>query len=67
MNLHPVNSSRISAVGWENDTLYIRFHNGALYAYDGVSRQEYNTFLSSSSLGSALARLEKRHPYHPVS
>lgn len=66
MNLQPVNSSRIAAVGWESDTLYIRFHDGALYAYSGVGRAEYEAFMNAPSLGSELSRLDKRHPYKKI-
>ena len=66
MDMQPVNSSRISSVGWENNTLYVQFPDGALYAYDDVSRQEYESFMSAPSLGSELSRLDKRHPYRRI-
>lgn len=59
-----VSSSRIRSVGWENNTLEVEFHDGAIYHYLNVSREEYLNFMSSSSLGSALSVLDKRHPYH---
>lgn len=66
MQRHPVSSSRISSVGWENDTMEVQFHNGSVYQYHGVSQSEYQSFLGSSSLGSALSKLDKIHPYNPV-
>ncbi len=66
MNMVSVSSSRIRSVGWENNTLYVQFHNGATYAYDNVTASEYNDFMNSASLGSALSRLDKVHSYHKV-
>ncbi len=63
---HPVSSSRIANVGWENDIMEVQFHNGAVYQYYGVSQSEYQSFLNSPSLGSALSRLDKVHRYHRV-
>ncbi len=63
---HPVSSSRIANVGWENDVMEVQFHNGAVYQYYGVSQSEYQNFLNSPSLGSALSRLDKIHNYRRV-
>ena len=63
---HPVSSSRIANVGWENDVMEVQFHNGAIYQYYGVSQSEYQNFLNSPSLGSALSRLDKIHTYRRV-
>lgn len=62
----PVSSSRISSVGWENDVMEVGFHNGAVYQYYNVSASEYNAFLSSPSLGSALSKLDKIHKYRRI-
>lgn len=66
MYRQPVSSSRISSVGWENNVMEVQFHNGAIYQYYNVSHTEYINFLNSSSLGSALSRLDKVHPYKRV-
>jgi hypothetical protein len=66
MNMIPVSSSRIRSVGWENNTLYVQFHNMVTYAYNNVSKYEYEDFMNSSSLGSALSRLDKLHSYRRV-
>ena len=63
---HPVSSSRIANVGWENDIMEVQFQNGAVYQYYGVSQSEYQSFLNLPSLGSALSRLDKVHRYHRV-
>lgn len=46
---HPVSSSRIANVGWENDIMEVQFHNGAVYQYYEVSQSEYQSFLNSPS------------------
>lgn len=61
-----VSSSRISSVGWSNNTLEIEFKDGAIYQYHGVSEAEYHDFMNSPSLGSALSRLDKIHPYNRI-
>jgi len=66
MNRQYVSSSRIRSVGWENDTLEIEFKDGSIYHYYNVSESEYQNFMSSSSLGSALSRLDKIHRYSRV-
>ncbi|MDU4598737.1 MAG: KTSC domain-containing protein [Clostridium sporogenes] len=64
--MQSVSSSRISKVGWENNTLYVQFHDGVVYAYNNVTNPEYKNFLNSPSLGSALSVLDKIHSYHQV-
>ena len=58
-----VSSSRISSVGWENNTLEVEFHNGAVYQYYDVTQSEYESFMSASSLGHELSVLDKHHRY----
>ena len=66
MHRQYVSSSRISSVGWDSDVLEVEFKNGAVYQYHGVSESEYHAFMNSDSLGSALSRLDKVHPYNPI-
>lgn len=66
MQRHPVSSSRISSVGWENNVMEVGFPDGAVYQYFDVSQSEYTAFLNSNSLGSALSRLDKVHRYRRV-
>jgi len=56
----------MTSVGWENNVLEIEFTDGAVYQYLNVSHAEYIAFINSSSLGSALSRLDKVHPYRRV-
>lgn len=66
MTMQSVSSSRMNKVGWENNTMYVEFKNGQVYAYNNVSNSEYESFLNSSSLGSALSKLDKTHTYNRV-
>lgn len=66
MNRQYVSSSRIQSVGWENNTLEVEFKNGAIYQYYNISQAEYIDFINSTSLGSALSRLDKTHRYSRV-
>ncbi len=66
MNMQPVSSSRMRGVGWEDNTMYIKFNDGALYAYYNVSEDEYINFINSPSLGSELSKLDKIKRYRKL-
>lgn len=66
MRRQSVSSSRISSIGWENNTLEVEFHNGAVYQYFNVSAAEYQNFMNAASLGSELSRLDKIHRYQRI-
>lgn len=51
MNMIPVSSSNIASVGYENGTLYIRFHSGGLYEYTNVPAALYQGLMSAPSKG----------------
>lgn len=61
-----VSSSRIRSVGWFDNTLEVEFKDGVVYQYHNVSSSEYQSFISSGSLGSALSRLDKIHPFNRI-
>ena len=61
-----VNSSRIRSVGWQDNTLEVEFHDGAIYQYYNVSSSTYSSFICSPSLGSALSRIDKVYPYRRI-
>lgn len=63
---HSVSSSRMNSVGWDNNTMEVEFKDGSVYQYHGVTQVEFQNFLNSPSLGSALSRLDKIHPYNRV-
>ena len=51
MLMTSVNSSNISSVGYEGNTLHIRFNSGGLYAYYNVPASTYRNLMSASSHG----------------
>lgn len=44
-------SSQIAAIGHEGETLAVQFHSGAVYHYEGVNEETYQSFLSADSAG----------------
>ena len=66
MNWIPVSSSRMEAVAHDGKEMYIRFTDGAVYAYANVTTSDFNNFLNSPSLGRELVTFQRLHPYRPV-
>lgn len=46
-----VQSSNIKSVAWQSDTLYITFHSGCTYRYEGVRIDTYNALVEAPSVG----------------
>ena len=64
--MHPVASSNVQAVGYdaENQTVYVQFLNGSVYAYKGVPEHEFENLKTAPSVGSYLNRYYKNvYPY----
>lgn len=61
-----VNSSNIAEIGYNRLqlTLFVRFHSGALYRYDGVTNAEWDAFDAASSKGQYLNKAIK--PKYPA-
>ncbi|MEK6591569.1 MAG: KTSC domain-containing protein [Pseudomonadota bacterium] len=51
MNMVPVASSNIAAVGWEGNILAVEFTSGQTYRYTGVSRALFDRMMSAPSKG----------------
>lgn len=49
--MHPVNSSNLASVGYENGVLRIAFHSGDVYDYYNVPETVYNALISAESKG----------------
>lgn len=49
--MHPVKSSNLSYIGWQDNILYITFNNGKKYKYNNVARLVFNNLKQSSSAG----------------
>jgi hypothetical protein len=58
MEMVPVASSNIAAVGYDESTkmLQVQFNNGRMYRYVGVPNGEFQNLLNASSVGSYFAR-----------
>ncbi|WP_399388333.1 KTSC domain-containing protein [Thermoanaerobacterium sp. CMT5567-10] len=61
-----VSSSRICMVGQVNNVMQVRFRDGAIYEYYDVTKPEFKDFMSSSSLGAVLSKLDKAHSYRCI-
>jgi hypothetical protein len=62
-SLVPVRSSNIKRVFYRSDTLFIQFHGGEIYAYEGVSVTTYAGLMSARSTGGYFARnIETAYP-----
>ena len=67
MNMIPVNSSNLYAVGYDGSTLRIQFHSGGIYDYVGVPESVYNGLMNASSKGSYhAANIKNVYPYRKI-
>ena len=59
MNLEPVSSGHIEAMGWEeeNETMVVRFKSGKSYVYPNISFDTFESIKESPSIGKALNAL----------
>lgn len=65
----PVQSSNLSAIGYdsETETLEVEFLNGTAYEYRNVPQVVYEQFMNASSLGSFFNReISKNYPYSKI-
>lgn len=51
--MHPVSSSSIAMVGYDEESqeAYVEFHKGGLYIYRGVPPQEFENLWKAQSVG----------------
>ena len=64
MRLEKVESSVISSVAYDNNTLIIKFVSGGIYAYSGVPFNIYDNFLKAESKGKYfLSDIKDRYNY----
>ena len=67
MIMHPVNSSNLTSVGYENGTLYITFHSGETYSYSGVPETIYHGLMAAGSHGKYFhAHIKNVYSYHRI-
>lgn len=67
MQMISVSSSDISSIGYENNTLYVRFNKGGLYSYSGVPYTVYNSLMNAPSHGKYFAaHIKNTYPYSRI-
>lgn len=61
-----VTSSNLAQIGYDDKAMqmYVRFHGGSLYRYDGVTAAAWHAFITASSLGTHLNKVIK--PTYPA-
>jgi hypothetical protein len=52
IEMAPVVSSQIAAIGHDGNTLAVKFSSGATYYYSGVSQEDFAAFKDADSIGS---------------
>lgn len=65
MEMVPVQSSNVKALGWEDEVLEVEFVKGGKYRYTGVPEEIYNILLNADSVGKAFYRYirPRQHEY----
>ncbi len=63
MNMIPVESSNVKAVGHDPDTntMHVQFHSGETYAVDGVDSEKHAAFMGAESKGRHFHRAFRKH------
>lgn len=51
VDMTPVTSSNINAIGFSNGKLYVEFYSGQVYTYYNVDRMIFDEFLNAGSKG----------------
>jgi hypothetical protein len=46
-----LNSSTIDSIGYDGNTMTIKFKTGGIYRYSGVTQQEHDDLMASKSAG----------------
>lgn len=64
MQMIPVSSSNLNAVGYENGTLKVAFNNGSAYIYSNVPHNVFDGLMQASSKGSYFDQHVKKAGYH---
>lgn len=65
VEMHPVVSSNVVSVGWNDktDMLYVKFKQGPIYGYVGVSKEEFEDVLKAESVGKAIHAIKSTHGF----
>jgi hypothetical protein len=69
MTMEPVESSNLKEVGYDPDTqvLRVKFHNGGLYEFDGVSEEKHAALMAADSKGRHfMTHIRHHHEYRRI-
>jgi len=61
-----VSSSNVSAIGYEDGVIQVRFKNGSVYQYFGCSEGLFQSFLNASSKGRFMHQYLVHKPQHKI-
>jgi hypothetical protein len=59
--MHPVKSSQISYIGYDEDSkeLFVTFKNGSTYKYEDVPKNRYEQLMNCESIGKYFGEMIK--------
>lgn len=67
IQLTPVKSSNIAELGWNDGVLHVRFKNGGLFSYSGITNAMYDELLKAESIGSHFSKhIKTKHKGTPL-
>nr|DAH96251.1 MAG TPA: KTSC domain [Caudoviricetes sp.] len=67
MQMIPVASSNLAAVGYADNTLWISFHSGGIYEYSNVPQSVYESLMNAPSKGKYFhAYIKRSYPYRRI-
>jgi hypothetical protein len=62
VTMTPVKSSNITELGWSDGVLHVKFSNGGLFSYSGITSQMYEELMKAPSIGSHFGKhLRTKH------
>jgi len=67
VDLIPVVSSNVAAIGWQQNQLFVKFNNGGEYKYSNVPERVFHDMLAADSKGQFLyEHIKGKFPYTKV-
>lgn len=60
MDLQPVVSSNIVAIGFDGKMMYVKFTNGQIYETSGATQADYDAWKAAKSKGVHFAKILKK-------
>lgn len=60
--LQAVKSSNVASLGFSEAGMFVEYKSGKVYKHAGVSKEQYDAVLGSSSVGKAVIAMAKSTP-----